>query len=286
MNKYNDGLNNETEVQIISTHRRPISEKTKKIISDLGTVPNSVTNLNTLQPNLESTLGTAEMYNNTNIVDLDGYYYTFQQSNENDCADKPRSSPKENLSERDVVGQDVFGSLVVNGSGTKKINEPKRLNPNDHYTNISVAINSIRNGDRYQRMTFYASLQEVNDKKYSIFLVGNLTTAHDEVKRSILKKNNNDYLLKIYDSMINTYSKCLIGRLRYNPGKKKSNIFYKKNIKSALVAIFVENNQFKCHLHVVGYDFIFDLSDRFMSEKQKQVYDMMGFYNEDFEDHD
>lgn len=272
MNKYNDGLNNETEVQIMSTYRRTLPETTKKIISDLGT----------LKVNSRS----AEMYNNTNIADLDGYCYTFQQSNENDCADKPRITPQESPSEREPLGQDVFGSLGGIGSTTKKVNEPKRLNPNDHYTNISIAVNNIRNGDRYQRMNLYASLQEVNDKKYSVFLVGNLTTAHDEVLRSITKKNNNDYIKKIYDSMTNSYPNCLIGRLRYNPGKKKSNIFYKKNIKTALAAVFLDNDHFKCHLHVVGYDFYFDLTDRFMSENQRKVYDMMGYYNEDFEDHD
>lgn len=283
MNKYNDGLNNETEVQIISTYRRPITQKTKDIINDLGTV------LNPLQQNPKPTLGSAEMYNNINITDLDCYYYTFQQSNENDCADKPREIPQEASARpmsEEIVGQNVFGSLGGNGSETKKINEPKRLNPNDHYTNISVAINNIRNGTRYNRMNLYASIQEINDKKYSIFLVGNLTSAHDEVLRSINNKNNNDYLSKICHSMINTYPNCLVGRLRYNPGKRKSNIFYKKNIKSALAAVFLDNGQFRCHLHIVGYDYIFDLTDKFMSEKQKQVYEIMGYYSEDLGEHE
>lgn len=292
MKKYNDGLNNDTEVQIITNYRRPLSQKTKDIISDLGTIPKSLTNLNTLQQNLETTLGSAEMYTNTNISDLDGYCYTFQQSNENDCADKPRSSPLEtssrSSSEEEVLGHNICGSLGGNGSATQFIpkSEPKRLNPNDHYTSISLSVNNIRNGQRYQRMNLYVSLQDINEKKYSIFLVGNLTTAHDEVLRSMTKKNNNQYLQGIYQTMINTYPNCLIGRLRYNPQRKKSNIHYKKNIKSALAAVFEYNGELKCHLHVVGIDYIIDLTKDFMTEKQKEVYDLMGYYKEELGDID
>lgn len=280
MTTYNDGLNNETEVQIISTYRRPTSQKTKNIIKDLGTVPNSL-------QNLEITLGSAEMYNNTNILDLDCYSYTFQQSSENGCVAEPRIAAQK-TSTRSVgekkEKENVFGSLVNNGSGPKNPNEPKRLNPNDLYTNISVAVNNIRIGERYDRMNMYISVQEANDVKYSIFLRGNLTSAHDEILRSINSKNNNDYLRNIYDTMVNTYPNCLLGRLRYNPGKKKSNLFYKKNIKTCLAAVFQHNNQFKCHLHLVGVDYIFDLTDKFMSAKQKQVYDMMGYFAQDLDD--
>lgn len=290
MNKYNDGLNNETEVQIISTYRRPLSEKTKNIIKDLGTVPSSISKLNTLQQNLETTLGSAEMYNNTNISDLDGYCYTFQQSSENACAAQPRISPLEvssrPVAEGEELERNISGLLGGNGSTTQK-NEPKRLNPNDYYTNISVAVNNIRIGDRYKRMTMYVSLQEANDKKYTIFLVGNLTTAHDEVKRSITSKSNHQYILDIYESMVNTYSDCLIGRFRYNPGKKKSNIFYKKNIKSALATIYRSNDdKLYCHLHIVGNDYIMELTDRYMSARQKETYDFMGYYAADLGDID
>jgi hypothetical protein len=287
MNKYNDGLNNDTEVQIISTYRRPLTEKTKQIIKDLGTIPNSLqSNLNTSHPNLETTLGSAEMYNNINITDLDCYSYTFQQSNENECGLNARISPQEtssrSISEKKALAQDVFGSLGGNGSATKKLkNEPRRLNPNDHYVAISVAINNIRCGSRYERMTLYASLQEVNDNKYDIFLVSNLTSAHDEVRRSITKYNNHEYLLGIFDTMVNTYNDCVIGRVRYNPKNKKSNIFYKKNLKSALVCVFTNNGNLCCHLHILGTDYIFNLTDKFMSAKQKEVYKLMGYYAED-----
>lgn len=265
MNKYNDGLNNDTEVQIISTYRRPLNEKTKQIISNLGTginVPSANSNLNS----------------NLNL-NLNLNKNTFHPLGENGCVPEARFSPKEEVvrvkPENNVLG---FEGVLA---AQPKPSKPgfRRLSHNDLYTEINVQIAHVREQGRDMRCRVYVSLKEQMDKKYTIFLSGAATSSKKELIRGA---KQNEQVLHVIDYFKTKYPGSMIARLHYKPVNGYSTDFHKKNIKSALLCIHENNNTLSSTLYLLGEFIEIELNNE-LSKKQQQYYSATGIYRNELD---
>jgi hypothetical protein len=140
----------------------------------------------------------------------------------------------------------------------------REITLNDLVVDITCCLAKIRVGNRYSRLIAYFSLKTEHDIRYMIFLRSNLTTAHDEILRSI-DKSNNKPLRTIAEDYINTYGDDLmIGRIKYKPTNKYVTQQHRKNHKHGLFALWATLEGFTGQLYLNGeyYDFYFtdDLS--------------------------
>lgn len=257
MNKYNDGLNNETEVQIISTYRRPLSQKTKDIISDLGSVPNSLQN--------------AVMFSNSNLnlkEKLKEKEKTLQQLVADNGAGIARELPSE-----------AFG-LGVREEEKKSVGI-RVLSPNLDYTQIEVQMCNIRKG-RNKRADIYISLQTIDDSRYSIALVSNITNAFSEVKRNV---DHSVYWSEQVKTLLNSgLDDLMIGRARYKQMKNRPLWQTKPNLGNVLVAHCTNDDIPIIMLYLFTDDPIVIPLDKELSEKQKTIYTYCGIWKKKLED--
>jgi hypothetical protein len=259
--KYNDGLDNETVKQIITTHRRPMNQKTRDIISDLGTMigeKNSNSNLN-LNLNLNKNL-------NKN---------TFRPgSDENDGAPEVRSVPQKPLVAEPGVNSVVgFGGVMAAQPKTEKIGY-RRINTSAIYTEINVQVSNVRDEGKNMRCRVYVSLKESTDKQYSVFLSGAMTTSKYELVRGA---KENQQVLGIINSFKNRRPDCMIGRLRYKPIRGFASDFHKKNLKSALIMLYENNGVLEAEFYLLG-EFITIPLDQKLTVKQQKFYAACGIY--------
>ena len=261
MNKYNDGLNNETEVQIISTYRRPLSEKTKNIISDLGTVIG--------EKNVNSNL-------NSNLnLNLNLNKNTFHPEGENGCAPEAHISPEEDLLREKIKSNNVLGFGSVMAAGPKPTKPGfRRLSHNDLYTEINVQIGNVRDEGADMRCRVYVSLKDQKDKKYSIFLSGAATSSKKELVRGA---KQNKQVLDVIDYFKTKHVGCMIARLHYKPVNGFITDFHKKNIKSAILCIHETNGTLCATLYLLGELIEIELNKE-LSKNQKQYYSAAGVY--------
>lgn len=255
MKQYNDGLNNETEVGIMSTYRRPYSQKTKDIISDLGTVPKSVQS--------------AVMFSNSICkINLKEKEKTLQHKADNE-AGIARTTP-----------QEAFGPSL-RGREEKKIVGIRDLDPNQEYTQIEVQVCNIRTG-RYKRADVYISLQTIEDTRYSIALTSNITNAFSEVKRNI---DHSVYWTDQVKTLLSLgLDDLMIGRARYKQTKNRPLWQTKPNLGNVLVAYCTNDDMPMIMLYLFTDDPIIIPLDKELSEKQKQYYTYAGVYKKRFED--
>ena len=255
-NKYNDGLNNDTEVRIISTYRRPMSQKTKDIISDLGTVPKSVQS--------------AVMFSNSICeINLKEKEKTLQQQVADNEAGIARTTP-----------QEAFGPSL-RGREERKIAGLRDLSPDQDYTQIEVQVCNIRTG-RYKRMDVYISLQTIEDTRYSIALTSNITNAYSEVKRNV---DHSVYWTEQVNTLLNLgLDDLLIGRARYKQAKNRPLWQTKPNLGNVLVAYCLHDNVPMIMLYLFTEAPIIIPLDKELSEKQKQYYTYAGLYRKKLQD--
>lgn len=254
-NKYNDGLNNETEVRIISTYRRPLSQKTKNIISDLGSVPKS--------------LDSAVMYSNSNCeVNLNLNKNTLQQQvadNGAGCARTPSS--------------EAFGLGVREEE--RKIVGIRDLSPDQNYMQIEVQMASIRTG-RYKRADVYISLMTDEDRCYSIKLTSDITNAFSEVKRNV---EHSVYWTEQVQTLLNLgLDDLMIGRARYKQTKDRPLWQTKPNLGNVLVAYCLHDGSPIIMLYLFTEAPIVIPLDKELTEKQKQFYAYSGIYRQKLKD--
>lgn len=264
-NKYNDGLTNETEVQIISTYRRPITEKSKQIISDMGTI----INVPSANSNLNSNLN----------LNLNLNKNTFHPSGENGCVPEARFSPKEEVVRRKPVDNVLgFESVMATQPKPSKLGF-RRLSHNDLYTEINVQIAHVREEGRDMRCRVYVSFKEQMDKKYSIFLSGAATSSKKELVRGA---KQNKQVLDVIDYFKNKFPEAMIARLHYKPVNGYITDFHKKNIKSAILCIHENNNVLTSTLYLLGEFIEIDLNNQ-LSKKQQEYYSATGVYRNELD---
>lgn len=266
INKHNDGLDNDFVRQIITTYRKPISQKTKDIVSDLGTI----INVPSANSNLNSNL-------NLNLNLNKNTFHPFE--GENGCVPEARSSPKEEA----VRGKPLENVLGFEGimAAQPKPSKPgfRRLSHNDLYTEINVQIAHVREQGRDMRCRVYVSLKEQMDKKYSIFLSGAATTSKKELIRGA---KQNEQVLHVIDYFKTKYPNAMIARLHYKPVNGFVTDFHKKNIKSAILCIHENNDILSCTLYLLGEFIEIDLNSE-LSKKQKEYYSAAGIYRNELD---
>ena len=227
MNKYNDGLNNETEVQIISTYRRPIPEKTKKIISDLGTL-------------IKVDQDTGEMYYNSN-------YNSEKNSNSNCNTFRPDRTVNVAGFAREIASQ-AFGPCVAEPHGDHSVlrgnTDQRNLNPNHHYVHIEAQLLDVRsniNDTRYRAKIYY-SLKTIDDKKFTIKLISNLTSNINEVIRQANTVKDNPLLSVIQDYKNRGLQELMLGHVKYRSHNGYIGKRERYNHPSALAALYEHDN--------------------------------------------
>ena len=261
MHKYNDGLDNETVRQVITTYRKPYSQQTVDIISNLGT--------EVVEKNLNSN------YNSNLNVNENMNVNTFRQI-ENDCAPEAHLVPEKPLvTERPENNVLAFGGVMAAQPKTQPSKKGfKRLNTQAIYNEINVQVSNIRDMGRYMRCRIHVSLKEDIDRSYSVFLSGAATSSKYEL---IAGAKDNEQVLSVINNFMIRQPGCMIARFHYKPVKGFITDFHKKNLKSAIMMIYEENDVLVSELYLLG-EYINIPLDKQLTKKQQQFYSLAGLY--------
>ena len=261
MHKYNDGLDNETVRQVITTYRKPYSQQTVDIISNLGT--------EVVEKNLNSN------YNSNLNVNENMNMNTFRQI-ENDCAPEAHLVPEKPLvTERPENNVLAFGGVMAAQPKTQPSKKGfKRLNTQAIYNEINVQVSNIRDMGRYMRCRIHVSLKEDIDRSYSVFLSGAATSSKYEL---IAGAKDNEQVLSVINNFMTRQPGCMIARFHYKPVKGFITDFHKKNLKSAIMMIYEENDVLVSELYLLG-EYINIPLDKQLTKKQQQFYSLAGLY--------
>ena len=159
----------------------------------------------------------------------------------------------------------------------------RRLNwQNDLITEIRLQIGNVRIGTRHKRAGAYISIKTDTDTRYMIFMKASLTTALDEIYRGI-KRDNDKVLQTITDDMVNEFPKenLFLGRIRYKVTKgQKIQKYHRQNLPLTMLAMYIENGEFKARLYLVDEEYDFVLSDD-LTPTQKKFYEYEGLWERD-----
>jgi hypothetical protein len=236
---------------------------------------------------LDITLGTeintsAEMYKDTNNRDCYGDCYTFQQSNENVEAPSAHfSSPRPSASMSEGKTKASLAFERNNVSKPKKFQQ-RKVTPQDYIVGIWMGINNEKIGTRVMRMNAYLSLKGEDDKKYSMFYRSKLTSAHDEIRRGILKYDNKP-LLTVFEDFVQEHGReCMIGRLRLNPRKYPISDEHRYNHKHALLCVYTNGDNLGATLYLYDEYYEIELSKDQLLGSQDNFYNAAGTYERDF----
>lgn len=259
MNQYQDGLNNETEIQIMSTYRRPITDKSKQINSDMGTM--------IVAKNRNSN------YNSNVNENINMNMNTFRQV-ENDCAPKAHTSQENQLLAK--TSSLAFESIMA---AQPKTNKPakkgfKRLNTQAIYNEINVQVSNVRDMGRYMRCRIHVSLKEDTDRQYTVFLSGAATTSKHEL---IAGAKGVESVLNVINDFMQRRPGCMIARFHYKPVNGYITDFHKKNIKSCMMMIYENDSMLEAELYLLG-EYITIPLDKELTKKQQQYYQLAGLY--------
>lgn len=224
----------------------------------------------------------AEMYSNSNCnkkKNKNKKENTFQQSSVNVRGQAPTLSSSPSASSVEEL-PGVPGNHVV---GSTEERYGRRLNwQNDKIVEMRLQIGNVRIGDRYKRAGAYISIKTDTDKRYMIFMKASLTTALDETFRSIRKDNDKVLETVAMDMASEFHNKNLfLGRVRYKVTKgQKIQKHHRSNLPLALLAMYIEDGEFKARFHLLGEDYDFVLSDD-LSVGQKKFYEYEGLWQLD-----
>jgi len=222
----------------------------------------------------------AEMYSVSNKMKLKKKLKknTFQQSTPSATTDYVNV---------DRAAPDLLASQAPSGPGVRENQEVRenrfgrQITKNDLIVDMTCCLAKIRTGNRYHRVNAYFSIKTDTDLRYMIFLRSSLTTAHDEIFRSIDKAKNLP-LRSVAETFIDEHPEnLLLGRVRYKPTNKYITEQHRANLKYGLMAIWIENNEFKGELFLNGEYYHFDFHDDLSPEQVKAQYSLMGQYTLD-----
>jgi hypothetical protein len=255
--KYNDGLDNETVRQIITTYRRPTPQKTKDIISDLGTE---------IKTNFERSV----MYSDKSNLNLNLNLNTLQHNADNEAG------------EARVNSLEAFGLGVA--EERKKIvgiTQVRDLDPSLDIVQIEVQMGKIKQG-KNKRADVYISIMTIDDKLYTIKLSSDITNAFSEVRRSCRKSQ---YWTKCVNELTNSnLQDLMIGRARYKTTAHRPLWQTKPNLGNVLVAFCRENDIPTILLYLFTDDPILISLDKELTEPQKKYYQYSGVWQKELDD--
>lgn len=216
------------------------------------------------------------------------YYYNKSKSKSNSNSTLQQSTePSAPADESVKAPPALFSSFSPSGPSvrdTKEVrkNTPRKVSLEDYYVQMNISINEVRRSKRIDRMNCYVSIREDNDKKFSIFLRSNLTTATHETFR-LLREQNNNVLQDVLHQMIDecpSDAKFFCGRFKYNPRKWKLENEHKSTLRNALIGIYDYNTHMTCVIYILGEWYVIEADDS-LTEKQKGFYDFTGSWERD-----
>lgn len=238
----------------------------EQILAQLG-LNNQTTEDNITEITLDNNL--AEMYShsvsNKKKLNKEMKKNTFQQSSVNVEGASPLPLSPTGASHPGVKEDQEIPEVREKRFG-------RELTLNDLVVDITCCLAKIRIGNRYSRLIAYFSLKTEHDIRYMIFLRSNLTTAHDEILRSI-DKSNNKPLRTIAEDYIKDYGNDLmIGRVKYKPTNKYVTEQHRKNHKHGLFALWATVEGFSGQLYLNGEYYDFDFNDDLSPAQVKAQY--------------
>lgn len=163
----------------------------------------------------------------------------------------------------------------------KKIFYGRELVKNDLIVEINCNLAKARIGNRYQRINAYFSIKTEHDIRYMIFLRSSLTTAHDEILRSIKKTNNRSLQTIAEDYIMQHPTDLLLGRIRYKPVNKYVTKQHRTNHKHGLFAIWLINDTFHGQLYLNGDNYNFEFNDDLSPAQIKAQYSLTSLWELD-----
>lgn len=224
--QYNDGLDNEFVRQIITTHRRPISQKTRDIINDLGTVPSSLVDIDT-----------GEMYYNSN-------YNCESNRNLNCNTFRPENRTVNVVGKAHEIASEAYGQGASKNQKNHNVlrgnTDQLNLNPNHHYVHIEAQLLNIRsndNGSRYRAKIYY-SLKTIDDTKFSIKLISHLTSNMNEILRQANTVKDNPLIDVINGYKDRGLHELMLGHIKYRSNNGFIGNRERYNHPSALAALY------------------------------------------------
>ena len=257
MNKYNDGLNNDTEIYVISSFRRPHSEKTKAILSDMGTLKTTECDV---------------MYSDKSNLNLNLNLNTLHQ--DDNVAGCAREIPSEAFGLEVREEPEDHRSKIGNAS-------IRDLTSDLLITQIEVQMGKIKQG-RHNRADVYVSLMTIDDKLYTIKLTSDITNAYSEVKRSCRKSVY--WSEKIEELIKMNLANLMIGRARYKATSHRPLWQTKPNLGNVLIAYCTENDIPTIILYLFTDEPIIIPLDKPLSTSQQKYYQFAGVWCKEMED--
>jgi hypothetical protein len=240
--------------------------------------------------NREPTSTSAEMYNYNTDRYSKRNSYTLQQSTRPEGSDDVSvgapAAPFIPSPSGSRAGEEDREEIQV-GLKRNTAQKPKfiqrKITTEDKIVNIWIGTSNLKVGNRFSRMAAYICLQEEKDKKYSMFYRSKLTTAHDEIRRGIIEKDNRA-LLEVFNDFESAFGKdCFMGRLRLNPRKYPINEQHRSNHKNGLLCIVKEKTGYLAILYLLGEYYNIHL-DTNLTDSQSNYYETAGIWELDEED--
>lgn len=226
------------------------------------------------------TLVDAEMYSVSNKMKLNKEMKkkTFQQSTQSETSN---SVNVDAAAPHPIASQAPSAPVVREKQEQREIRYGRQITKNDLIVDMTCNLAKIRTGTRYQRLNAYFSIKTEHDTRYMIFLRSSLTTAHDEILRSI-DKSNNKSLRTIAEDFIHEHpDNLLLGRVRYKPTNKFVTEQHRKNHKHALFALWVTDNFFNGMLYLNNEYYPFEFTDDLTPDQIKAQYSLIAQYTLD-----
>jgi hypothetical protein len=159
----------------------------------------------------------------------------------------------------------------------KRKRDLRRISSEDRYIQIAVQMAKIKNGPRVNRAKIYVSLMTEDSNMYNVKLSGALTTEVHEIRRGA---KENPLVLSVIDSFIERLpGKIMLARLHYRPNLYFNGQFPRKNLKSAIIAVYGEDEIMKAELFLF-HEYITIPLDESMTNDQIEYYCCSGLYQE------
>lgn len=179
----------------------------------------------------------------------------------------------------DVASPRQVASQTPSGLGVREIERHygREITKNDLIVDMTCCLAKVRSGNRYHRMNAYFSIKTDTDIRYMIFLRSSLTTAKDEILRSI-DNTNNKSLRSIAEDYIYKYKNVFLGRIRYKPTNNFVTVQHRKNLKHGLFAVYTIDDTFYGELYLNGEYYQFTFNNDLTPSQQKAKYVLTAQY--------
>ena len=168
---------------------------------------------------------------------------------------------------------------VTKKDAEASVSRIRHVSVDDIYTDVLVQMGEAKGSDRVIRRTAYISLMPDDSNRYKIKLSCNLTSRTDETLRAAERAGNHN-LVNIINQYRSKYPGVMLGRCRYTRTENSYSSEFKKNLSSALLAYWMdEDGEFQCELYLLGE--FFPLEDEELTDSQRKFYKSQYGYHSD-----